>query len=211
MDIEAIATIIDKMLTDLIDAKIYPYGHPQFGIGNKVASGSLRASIMVVPTSRKGNVVFEIFANDYFQWVQSGRLPGKKGVPIDDIMRWMDYRNINPTDRSVVKYQALQSQVSAAYMINKKRKADGKKLLPMMVLINWIKKNKINFNIDLKKGMAFAIQKNIIKFGIRPSNIEDKLFEQLQSDPKLVDALGDFAFEKLVDSIDKIFIETKTK
>ena len=211
MDIEAVATIIDKMLTDLIDAKIYPYGHPQFGIGNKVASGSLRASIMVNATSKKGNVVFEIFANDYFQWVQSGRLPGKKGVPIDDIMRWMDERNINPTDRSVVKYQALQSQVSAAYMINKKRKADGKKLLPMMVLINWIKKNNIDFGIDLKKGMAFAIQKNIIKFGIRPSNIEDKLFEQLQSDPKLVDALGDFAFEKLVDSIDKIFIETKTK
>ena len=211
MDIEAVATIIDKMLTDLIDEKIYPYGHPQFGIGNKVASGSLRASIMVVPTSKKGSVVFEIFANDYFQWVQSGRLPGKKGVPIDDIMKWMDYRNINPTDRSVVKYKALQSQVSAAYMINKKRKADGKKLLPMMVLINWIKKNNIDFGIDLKKGMAFAIQKNIIKFGIRPSNIEDKLFEQLQSDPKLVDALGDFAFEKLVDSIDKIFIETKTK
>ena len=51
MDIEAIATIIDKMLTDLIDAKIYPYSAKRrFGIGDKVASGSLRASIMVVPT-----------------------------------------------------------------------------------------------------------------------------------------------------------------
>jgi hypothetical protein len=211
MDIEAVATIIDKMLTDLIDAKIYPYGHPQFGIGNKVASGSLRASIMVVPTSKKGSVVFEIFANDYFQWVQSGRLPGKKGVPIDDIMIWMNQRNINPTDKSVVKYQALQSQVSTAYIINKSRIKKGLKPLPMKVLLDWIKEKNIKFNIDLKKGMAFAIQKNIIKFGIKSANIEDKLYEQLETDPKLMDALGDFAFEKLVDSIDKIFIETKTK
>jgi uncharacterized protein with ATP-grasp and redox domains len=81
----------------------------------------------------------------------------------------------------------------------------------MKVLLDWIKEKNIKFNIDLKRGMAFAIQKNIIKFGIRPTNIEDKLYEQLETDPKLVDALGDFAFEKLVDSIDKIFIETKTK
>ena len=211
MDIEAIATIIDKMLTDLIDKKIYPYGHPQFGIGNKVASGSLRASIMVNATSRKGNVVFEIFANDYFQWVQSGRLPGKKGIPVDDIMRWMSERHINPTDHSVPKYQALQSQVSTAYIINKSRIKIGLKPLPMKVLLDWIKEKKIKFNIDLKKGMAFAIQSNIKKFGIRPANIEDKLYEQLDTDPKLIDALGDFAFDKLVDSIDKIFIETKTK
>ena len=210
MDIEAVATIIDKMLTDLIDAKIYPYSAKRrFGIGDKVASGSLRASIMVVPTSKKGSVVFELFANDYFQWVQSGRLKGKKGVPIDDIMTWMDERNINPTDRSVVKYQALQSQVSTAYIINKSRIKKGLKPLPMKVLLDWIKEKKIKFNIDLKKGMAFAIQRNIKEFGILPANIEDKLYDRLESSTVFMDALEQYTFDKFVDMVDNIFISTK--
>ena len=87
MDIEAVANIIDEVLKGLMDEPLYPYSAKRrFGMGNKVATGSLRASIMVVPTSRKGEIVFELFANDYFQWVQSGRAAGKKGVPIDAIL-----------------------------------------------------------------------------------------------------------------------------
>ena len=79
MDIEAVANIIDEVLKGILDLNEYPYSaKKQFGIGNKVATGSLKASIMVVPTSRKGEIVFEMFANDYFQWVQSGRAAGKK-------------------------------------------------------------------------------------------------------------------------------------
>lgn len=210
MDIETVANIMDDVLKGLLDEKIYPYpAKRNFGIGNKVASGRLRASIEVIPTSRKGNIVFQVFANDYFQWVQSGRAPEKKPVPIDAILDWMQSRGIFATDRSVEKYGALQSQVSAAYMINKKRKRDGKKLLPMKVLIDWIKKENIKFNIDLQKGMAFAIQKNIVTFGINPANIEDKLYERLQQDAKFEDALGQYTFEQFVDMIDKIFISTK--
>jgi hypothetical protein len=209
MDIETVANIMDEVLKGLLDEKIYPYGRSgQFG--NKVASGSLRASIEVVPTSVQGKVVFQLFANDYFQWVQSGRAAGKKGVPIDAILDWMGERGIFATDRQNEKYKALQSQVSAAYIINRKRKEDGKKLLPMKVLIDWIKKENIRFNIDLQKGMAFAIQKNIIKFGIRPANIEDKLYDQLLENTKFTDALGQYTFEQFIDKINYIFIETKT-
>jgi hypothetical protein len=209
MDIETVANIMDEVLKGLLTEKIYPYGR-EGKFGNKVASGSLRASIMVVPTSVKGNIIFEFFANDYFQWVQSGRAAGKKGVPIDDILAWMSSRGIAATDRNVNKYNALQSQVSTAYIINRSRVKKGEHPLPMKVLLDWIKKENVKFNIDLQKGMAFAIQKNIKKFGIRPADIEDKLFEQLVDNTKFMDALGQYTFEQFIDKINYIFIETKT-
>jgi hypothetical protein len=209
MDIETVANIMDEVLKGLLTEKLYPYGR-EGRFGNKVASGSLRASIMVVPTSVKGNLIFEFFANDYFQWVQSGRAAGKKGVPIDAILEWMGSRGIAATDRSVQKYNALQSQVSTAYIINRSRVKKGQKPLPMKVLLDWIKEKNVRFNIDLQKGMAFAIQKNIKKFGIRPADIEDKLFEQLVENTKFMDALGQYTFEQFIDKINYIFIETKT-
>lgn len=211
MDIETVANIMDDVLKGLLDEDIYPYpAGRNFGIGNKVASGRLRASIEVIPTKRKGSIVFEVFANDYFQWVQSGRAKDKKPVPLDAILDWMQERGIFATDIGNVKYKALQSQVSTAYIINKKRIRDGKKALPMKVLIDWIKKKDVKFNIDLQKGMAFAIQKNIVKFGINPANIEDKLFEKLQSpESKFTDALGQYTFDEFVVMIDNIFISTK--
>lgn len=211
MDIETVANIMDEVLKGLLTEKIYPYGR-EGKFGNKVASGSLRASIMVVPTSVKGNLIFEFFANDYFQWVQSGRAAGKKGVPIDAILEWMSSRGIAATDRNVNKYNALQSQVSTAYIINRSRVKKGEHPLPMKVLLDWIKKENVKFNIDLQKGMAFAIQKNIKKFGIAPADIEDKLFEILSSDEntKFMDALGQYTFEQFIDKINYIFIETKT-
>jgi hypothetical protein len=181
-------------------------------MGNKVATGSLKASIMVVPTSRKGEVVFELFANDYFQWVQSGRAPNEtpgKGVPIDAILNWMTARGIFATDVGNVKYKSLQSQVSTAYIINKSRMKKGKKPLPMKVLLDWIKEKNVRFNIDLQRGMAFAIQKNIKKYGILPSNIEDKLYDRLESSSVFMDALEQYTFEQFVDMVDKIFISTK--
>ena len=179
MDINTITDIMDDVLKGVLDLKEYPYSAKQrFGVGNKVASGSLRASIMVVPTSKKGVISFQIFANDYFQWIQSGRAAGKKGVPIDAILDWMNARGIFATDVSNVKYKSLQSQVSTAYIINRSRIKKGKKALPMKVLLDWIKEKNVRFNIDLQKGMAFAIQRNIKEFGILPADIEDKFYNK---------------------------------
>ena len=72
----------------------------------------------------------------------------------------------------------------------------------MKVLLDWIKAKNIKFNIDLQQGMAFGIQKNIKKFGIRPSNIEDKLFEQIQKSKEINELLLDTTFEDLVDRIE---------
>lgn len=210
MDIETITTIMDDVLKGVLDLKEYPYSAKRrFGTGNKVASGSLRASIMVVPTSKKGVISFQIFANDYFQWVQSGRAAGKKGVPIDAILDWMNARGIFATDVSNVKYKSLQSQVSTAYIINRSRIKKGKKALPMKVLLDWIKEKNVRFNIDLQKGMAFAIQRNIKEFGILPANIEDKFYDKLEESPVFMDALEQYTFQQFTDMVDTIFISTK--
>jgi len=210
MDIETITTIMDDVLKGVLDLKEYPYSAKRrFGTGNKVASGSLRASIMVVPTSKKGVISFQIFANDYFQWIQSGRAAGKKGVPIDAILDWMNARGIFATDVSNVKYKSLQSQVSTAYIINRSRIKKGKKALPMKVLLDWIKEKNVRFNIDLQKGMAFAIQRNIKEFGILPADIEDKFYDKLEESTVFMDALEQYTFEQFVDMVDNIFISTK--
>lgn len=199
---QEIAELIDDMLKDILKEKIYPYGNPQFGVGNKDASGSLINSIEVKVVRRNADIAIELFANDYFQWVQSGRAPGKKGVPIPAILGWMRSRGINGTDRNNDKYGALQSQVSTAYIINKARIKKGLKPLPTKILLDWIKEKNIKFNIDMDKSMAFAIQKNIKKFGIRPSNIEDKLFDQILQNDQIIELLGDKAFEDLVNMIE---------
>jgi hypothetical protein len=108
-----------------------------------------------------------------------------------------------------VKYKALQSQVSTAYIINKSRMKKGKHPLPMKVLLDWIKEKNVRFNIDLQKGMAFAIQRNIKEFGILPSNIEDKLYDRLESSTVFMDALEQYTFDQFVNMIDNIFISTK--
>jgi hypothetical protein len=92
--------------------------------------------------------------------------------------------------------------VATAYIINKGRIKKKLKPLPMKVLLDWIKAKNIKFNIDLQQGMAFGIQKNIKKFGIRPANIEDKLFEQIQKSKEINELLLDITFEDLVDRIE---------
>jgi hypothetical protein len=210
MDIDTITNIMDEVLKGVLDLKEYPYSaKQQFGVGNKVASGSLRASIMVEPTSSRGVISFQIFANDYFQWVQSGRKKEMKGVPIDAILDWMSARGIFATDKQNNNFDALQSQVSTAYIINRSRIKKGKKALPMKVLLDWIKEKNVKFNIDLQKGMAFAIQKNIKEFGILPANIEDKFYDNLEASPVFMDALEQYTFQQFTDMIDNIFISTK--
>jgi len=210
---QEIAELIDDMLKDILKDKIYPYpkgpNNPGrlFGVGDKDASGSLINSLEVKVIRRNTDIAIEIFANDYWQWVQSGRAAGRKGVPIPAILAWMRSRGINATDRNNEKYGALQSQVSTAYIINKARiNKKGLKPLPMKILLDWIKKNNIKFNIELDTGMAFAIQSNIKKFGIAPANIEDKLFEQIlqqiENNGDIVSLLEDKAFEDLVDMIE---------
>jgi hypothetical protein len=162
MDLEKIAPIIENIMKKTLEQKRYPFGFAKFkGVGNKVASGKLRDSISVqVKKVNEDETIIQVLSEQYAQWVQSGRLPGKKGVPISAIEEW-------------IKSRGLQGR-------NKKGQ--------------FIK----------RRSFAFAIQNNIKKFGIRPSNFLDVALEMIADDPKIMELIGDEAYEDLIDLIEGI-------
>ena len=100
MDLSAIAPIIQNKLKEVLYEKKYPFGFAKYkGIGNKVASGKLVNSIQVVTKQSKGRTVIQVLAEDYLAYVQSGRLPGKKGVPLDQIEEWIKSRGLQGRDK----------------------------------------------------------------------------------------------------------------
>lgn len=158
MDLQAIAPILQETIQKVLSEKRYPFGFARYkGVGDKVASGKLKNSIQVQVKQERGISVLQVLAEDYLQWVNSGRLPNKKGVPIESIEQWIKERGL--TGR------------------NKKGR--------------FIK----------RKSFAFAIQTNIKKFGIRPANIIEYSIEDIMSDDRVIELIGDAAYEELVDVI----------
>lgn len=162
MDLEKIAPIIEKIMKDTLEQKRYPFGFAKFrGMGNKVASGKLRDSISVnVVKVNENETIIQVLSEEYAQWVQSGRLPGKKGVPIDALEKW-------------IKERGLQGRDKRGRFIK-------------------------------RRSFAFAIQSNIKKFGIRPSNFLDVALEMIADDPKIMDLIEEGSFEELLDLIQGI-------
>lgn len=161
MDLQVIAPIIKKTIQDVLSQKVYPFGFARNrGLGDKVASGRLKDSVEVRTVPSETNPVIQVFMDDYWSFVQSGRLPGKKGVPIEEIEKWIKSRGLTGRDKK------------------------GR----------FIK----------RRSFAFGIQTNIKKFGIRPSNFIDKSINLLETDQRILNEIGDEAFEELLNKIEGI-------
>lgn len=156
MDLENIAPLIEENIKKALAEKRYPFGvKTRPGISNKIASSSLYNSVQVQQTN---NDTLEVLMNQYWQYVQSGRLPGKKGVPLEAIEKWINERKLKGRD-------------------DKGR---------------FIK----------KRSFAFAIQTNIKKFGIAPSNFLDVAIENILDDKRIIELLGDAGLDNLIDKIE---------
>jgi hypothetical protein len=95
MDLEAIAPILEDIIRQSLYQKVYPYGFKNYtGKDNKVASGSLARSVKVVTVEKKDEVVLQVIMNEYAQYVQAGRRPGKGNVPISSLIQWIKDRNL---------------------------------------------------------------------------------------------------------------------
>ena len=161
MEYTVIAPIIKDTIQDVLSQRVYPFGFAKYrGLSDKVASGKLRRSVTVDVVPSQDRPIIRIFMEDYWQWVQSGRMPGKKNVPIDMIEQWIRSRGLTGRDKKD----------------------------------RFIK----------RRNFAFAIQTNIKKFGIRPANFLDKAFNLLETDQRIIDALGQEAFEELVNRLEGI-------
>ena len=97
MDLEKIIPIIEQTFQNALAQKRYAFGFDRYkGVSNKIATGSLRDSIQV---KAKGKDEITISMNDYGQWVQSGRGPGKGKVPISAIISWIKARKLKGRDK----------------------------------------------------------------------------------------------------------------
>jgi len=85
----------------------------------------------------------------------------------------------------------------------------GKGFVPVGSLMKWIKQRGLKGR-DKKgrymtdKSFAYAIQKNINKFGIRPANFLDISIQKIMNDPRIIELLGDAAYEDLINTIEGI-------
>jgi hypothetical protein len=158
MDLEKVAPILEQIIKESLEEKRYKFGFGKYqGTSNKVASGKLRDSVTVTSSQNAGVSELQVMMEEYSQWVQSGRLPGKKFVPVGEIEKWIKQRGLKGRD----------------------------------------KKGKFITN----RSFAFAITRNINKFGIRPSNFIDVSLEKIMEDQRIVDLIGEASYEELINAI----------
>lgn len=105
MDYTRLAEIIEKTFKEALDEPVYKFGLPGLtgGPTKKSNTDSLRDSLKATPT--KFGVILE--GNDYGQWVQSGRMPGKY-VPIDPLEEWVIEKGLRFTDKKGKPLQPRQ-------------------------------------------------------------------------------------------------------
>jgi hypothetical protein len=171
--LQILVDLLVQYLKERLIANDYPYGNPDaYGVGNKVASGSLYNSIRgSVEIGTDGLPYAVIDYNDYLQYVQRGRPAQIKRVPISALLQWISIKGLKGRD----------------------------------------KKGRFIPNLSL----AFAIQTNIYKYGIRPANIYDRGFDDLEdlftnfpnNLPLELQAEAEELFEAVADDIVNKFLE----
>jgi hypothetical protein len=155
MNLEEIAPLIEENIKKALAERRYPFGvRTKPGLSNKIASSTLYNSVQVTQTNPE---TIDVSMADYWKFVQNGRLPGKKGVPLSAIEKWINDRKLLGRDKQ------------------------GR----------FIK----------KKSFAFAIQKNIKKFGIPASNFLDVAIDNIMNDDRIIKLLEDSSFDDLIDNI----------
>jgi len=183
---EALQLLVNKFVEQIkkqIATKQYPYapgyngGGTTRGDGNKIATGQLYNSIQGSVVQTPDGPVAELQYADYFKYVNEGRRPNVKRVPIKALLDWIKIRGVR-------------------FRTERGRFARGSNLQ-----------------------MAFAIQKNIYKYGIKPANIYDKGLDGIEDFfvdfpnnlPPELRAAGDELFEALADDINVFLEQTITK
>ena len=178
MNLEAIAPLIEQIVKDTLRERRYPFGRKITGVGNKIASSTLVNSVKVLPVKNGDQETLEIDIAAYGNFVDEGRQQGKPFVPITAITQWLTEKGIGIRDERgrFVKGHGKTRQS------HKTAKKEGG-ILPI----------------------AFAIQKNIQKFGIRPSGFIQAFLENIQNNQKIMDLLEQQTMNELLNIINTKF------
>jgi len=176
MDLNAIEPIIEQIVKDSLDKRVYQYGK-NARLTNRVASGKLKNSIKAKTTSDKNGItIIEITAfgqplnNTYAYWLINDRKPGK-------------WANIG----------AIEEWIKNKKSFRMRNFKTGK----------YIEKNDKTI-----KQAAYVIAKSIGKFGFKnkPQNFIEVSIDMLMKNEKIIQILGDEAFEDLLNAIEGIWV-----
>lgn len=185
---------ISQQLIDAIFLVLDSYG--QAGIkaikdkllaSDKLASGSLYDSIDYDLYSDNESIISLNFrANNYYKWVDGGRRPGQPQPPMQDILKWIQSRRINPLD--VARRNKL-GRFSRGFKFSQKRDKAGR-----------FASGKL---IDQQTRLAWAIAKSIAKNGFKGINLSGTI-----SDDKLKADITRVLNEQLNETITEQFLES---
>jgi hypothetical protein len=104
--------LLVRSIKDQLQLKKYPYGHPEKGQGDKVASGKLLQSISYqIVSGPDGQPIIQLNYQDYLKYVNRGRKPNTKEVPIKALLDWIKVRGI----RGRTKKGRFMSNLSLAF------------------------------------------------------------------------------------------------
>jgi hypothetical protein len=182
---QALQLLIKKFVEEIkkqIATKQFPYapgyngGGTQRGVGDKIATGQLYDSIQGSVTNTPDGPVALLEYADYFKYVNEGRRPNVKRVPIKELLEWIKIRGVR------------------------------------------FRNERGRFRRGTRENMAFAIQKNIYKYGIKPANIYDKGLDGIEDYfvnfpnnlPPDLRAAGQHLFEAMAEDINVFVDQTIT-
>lgn len=152
---EELLSAADEVLThygELFVASI----KEQIAARNNVASGVLYNSV-VFQIRHEGEIAFlEILAEDYFKYVDAGRLPGSRMPPLFSIVKWLESRRLD----------VLGTDYARTGLIGKQRKSVRNKAIALV---------QRNHAKDVVR-RAFAIAKSIGIRGLKPLNALPKTY-----------------------------------
>jgi hypothetical protein len=97
--LQKLGTLFVKMMKQKIREKIYPYGNPQSGVGDKYASGNLYNTLTATVMPNGDDFELVITYADYFKYVNRGRPAGVKKVPLTALLDWIKIRGIRGRDK----------------------------------------------------------------------------------------------------------------
>lgn len=92
--LQKIGTLFVKMMKKKIKEKIYPFGNPEKGRGDKYASGNLYNSLTATVMPNGDDFELVITYADYFKYVNQGRKANVKRVPLTALLQWIKIRGI---------------------------------------------------------------------------------------------------------------------
>ena len=88
-------------------------------------SGKLERSINVSHTQDKGNYALSVHWEDYGEFVDDGRKPGK-GIPVSKLKQWIVSKKMTVRDANGKSVSMTDSKLDGlAYVINRKIKNEG--------------------------------------------------------------------------------------